>query len=154
MSINPKDVTVSWSHDKTIGVIEVNRQGRVWFDFDSMVLKRAMISMRTAYILEGIARRKDGELRKYTKVITCDKFVCRLWLPFSFFYSDVQVRRVRQLEIVMTFRDTVLEALDNEELLNDWEWDFIQSVADEDGGWVPTPKQQAVLESIQETMDA
>jgi len=47
------------------------------------------------------------------------------------------------LGVIMTFKDIVLEALDNEEMLSDWEWDFIQSVADKEDGWVPTPKQQA-----------
>jgi len=48
----------------------------------------------------------------------------------------------------MTFNEIVLEALDNEELLSDWEWDFIQSVAHKEDGWVPTPKQQAVLNRV------
>ena len=48
----------------------------------------------------------------------------------------------------MTFKEIVLEALDNEEMLTDWEWDFIQSVADEDDDWVPSPKQQPVLNRI------
>lgn len=48
----------------------------------------------------------------------------------------------------MTFKEIVLEALDNEEMLTDWEWDFILNVAEKPNGWVPTPKQQEVLNRI------
>ena len=48
----------------------------------------------------------------------------------------------------MTWAEIVLMALDNEEVLSTWEWDFIQNVADKENDWVPTPKQQNVLNNI------
>lgn len=54
----------------------------------------------------------------------------------------------------MSYKDIILEALDSEEKLSEWEWDFIQSVASRPDDWVLSRKQTDVLDKIEAKLDA